>query len=402
MIKRNLYLKQIRPFYNTPMVKVLTGIRRSGKSTMLFLVQEDLKSSGVNENQFFRLNMEAVEGMALKDSDDLLGMLTSFFSSLVEGEKGYVFLDEVQLLSGWERVVNACNTSYNADIYITGSNASLLSSDLATYLSGRYIEFQIYPFSFSEFTELFSGLQKAPLELFIDYLTFGGMPSLQYLGLQYEPSMQLLRDIYNTIILKDVVFYGQVRDVDLLQRLILFVFDNIGNTFSATSINKYFKSENRSVTVDTVLSYLSLCEDAFLLKRVPRRDLPGKKLLSVNEKYFVVDHGFRESLLGGNQSSIQGVLENIVYWELKRRGFSVTIGKFSEKEIDFVATRNAEVQYYQVAYLLADENTIRREFGAFSGLVDNFGKFVLSMDQINLSREGIQHFNIVDWLTRNG
>lgn len=173
MIKRNLYLKQIRPFYNTPMVKVLTGIRRSGKSTMLFLVQEDLKSSGVNENQFFRLNMEAVEGMALKDSDDLLGMLTSFFSSLVEGEKGYVFLDEVQLLSGWERVVNACNTSYNADIYITGSNASLLSSDLATYLSGRYIEFQIYPFSFSEFTELFSGLQKAPLELFIDYLTFG-------------------------------------------------------------------------------------------------------------------------------------------------------------------------------------------------------------------------------------
>lgn len=402
MIKRNLYLKQIRPFYNTPMVKVLTGIRRSGKSTMLFLVQEDLKSSGVNENQFFRLNMEAVEGIALKDSDDLLGMLTSFFSSLVEGEKGYVFLDEVQLLSGWERVVNACNTSYNADIYITGSNASLLSSDLATYLSGRYIEFQIYPFSFSEFTELFSGLQKAPLELFIDYLTFGGMPSLQYLGLQYEPSMQLLRDIYNTIILKDVVFYGQVRDVDLLQRLILFVFDNIGNTFSATSINKYFKSENRSVTVDTVLSYLSLCEDAFLLKRVPRRDLPGKKLLSVNEKYFVVDHGFRESLLGGNQSSIQGVLENIVYWELKRRGFSVTIGKFSEKEIDFVATRNAEVQYYQVAYLLADENTIRREFGAFSGLVDNFGKFVLSMDQINLSREGIQHFNIVDWLTRNG
>jgi len=265
------------------MVKVLTGIRRSGKSTMLFLVQEDLKSSGVNENQFFRLNMEAVEGMALKDSDDLLGMLTSFFSSLVEGEKGYVFLDEVQLLSGWERVVNACNTSYNADIYITGSNASLLSSDLATYLSGRYIEFQIYPFSFSEFTELFSGLQKAPLELFIDYLTFGGMPSLQYLGLQYEPSMQLLRDIYNTIILKDVVFYGQVRDVDLLQRLILFVFDNIGNTFSATSINKYFKSENRSVTVDTVLSYLSLCEDAFLLKRVPRRDLPGKKLISVNE-----------------------------------------------------------------------------------------------------------------------
>lgn len=402
MIKRTLYLKQIRPFYNTPMVKVLTGLRRSGKSTMLLLIQDDLKSDGVKEEQLFRLNMETVEGMALKGSDDLLSMLTSFFSSLDEGQKGYIFLDEIQLLSGWEKVVNACNTSYNTDIYLTGSNASLLAGDLVSYLSGRYVEFQIHPFSFSEFTQLFSHLEKSPSDMFLDYLTFGGMPSLQYLDLQHEPSMQLLRDIYNTIILKDVVSYGQVRDIDLLQRLILFVFDNIGNTFSATSISKFFKSESRSVTVDTVLSYLCLCEDAFLLKRVPRRDLPGKKLLSVNEKYFVADHGFRECLLGGNQAFIQGILENIVYWELVRRGFSVTIGKLANKEIDFVATKNSEVKYYQVAYLLADENTIQREFGAFSGLEDNYSRFVLSMDQVNLSREGIQHFNIVKWLLQIG
>jgi len=402
MIKRKLYIEQMRPFYNTPMVKVLTGMRRSGKSTMLLLIQEDLKSAGVKENQFFRLNMETVEGMAVENSHDLLRMLTSFFSALGKDQKGYVFLDEVQLLPDWERVVNACNTSYNADIYITGSNASLLSSDLATYLSGRYIGFQIHPFSFSEFIDLFSHLGKSSSELFIDYLTFGGMPSLQYLDLQYEPSMQLLRDIYNTVILKDVVSYGRVRDIDLLQRIILFVLNNIGNTFSATSISKYFKSENRSVSVDTVLSYLSLCEDAFFLRRVLRRDLPGKKLLSVNEKYFIADHGFRESLLGGNQASIQGVLENIIYWELIRRGYSVTIGKLAEKEIDFIASKNTETQYFQVTYLLADEQTIAREFGAFSGLEDNYSRFVLSMDQINLSRGGITHLNIVEWLTHAG
>lgn len=227
------------------------------------------------------------------------------------------------------------------------------------------------------------------------------MSSLQYLDLKYEPSMQLLRDIYNTIILKDVVAYGQVRDIDLLQRIISFVLSNIGNTFSATSISRYFKSENRSVSVDTVLSYLSLCEDAFFIKRVRRQDLAGKKLLAVNEKYYVADHGFRESLLGGNQASIQGVLENIVYWELLRRGFSVTIGRLADKEIDFVATKKSETQYFQVAYLLADENTIAREFGAFSGLDDNYDRYVLSMDQINLSRVGIRHLNIIDWLTRS-
>ena len=398
MIKRNLYIKQIHPFYNTPMVKVLTGMRRSGKSTMLQLIQKDLKSMGIKEGQFFTLNMESVEGMRLKSTQDLINQLEAFFTQLDGDQKGYVFLDEVQILSGWERAVNACNTAFNADIYLTGSNASLLSSDLATFLSGRYVSFQIHPFSFSEFTELFSHLGKSHAELFISYLTFGGMPSLQYLDLQYEPSMQLLRDLYNTVILKDVVAYGQVRDVDLLQRILLFVLDNIGNTFSATSISKYFKNEKRSVSVDTVLSYLSLCEDAFFIQRVRRCDLTGKKLLTVNEKFYVADHGFRESLLGGNQADIQGILENIVYWELVRRGFSVTIGKLEDKEIDFIATKPTETQYYQVTYLLANEETIAREFGVFSAVEDHYPKFVLSMDQIDFSRNGIEHINIMNWL----
>lgn len=398
MIKRNLYLDQIRPFYGTPMIKVLTGLRRSGKSTMLELLKQDLLDRGADEDQFFMLNLESVEGLNLQNYQDLIAQLTTFFSAMDPERKGYVFLDEIQLLPDWEKAVNACNVSFNADIYITGSNATLLSGNLATLLSGRYVSFQIHPFSFAEFTDLFSTLHKTEAELFQAYLTFGGMPSLQYLDLQYEPSMQMLRDIYNTVILKDVVAYGQIRDIDLLQRIVLFVVDNIGNTFSASSVRKYLKSESRSISIDTVLSYLSLCEDAFFIQRVRRQNLPGKKLLSVNEKYYVADHGFRECLLGGNQAYVQGVLENIVYWELIRRGYDVQIGKVNDKEIDFVAVKNGQVSYYQVTYLLADENTITREFGAFSALDDNFDKFVLSMDQLNMSRDGIKHQNILGWL----
>lgn len=401
MIKRSLYLDQIRPFYETPMIKVLTGLRRSGKSTMLLLIKQDLHAKGATEDQFFMLNLESVEGLKLQNSQDLITKLTTFFSSIDSGRKGYVFLDEIQLLPDWEKAVNACNVSFNADIYITGSNATLLSGNLATLLSGRYVSFQIHPFSFAEFTELFSTSNKAVPELFQAYLTFGGMPSLQYLDLEYEPSMQMLRDIYNTVILKDVVAYGQIRDLDLLQRIVLYVLSNIGNTFSATSISKYFKSENRSVSVDTVLSYLSLCEDAFFIQRVRRQDLLGKKILAVNEKYYVADQGFRECLLGGNQAHVQGVLENIVYWELTRRGYDVHIGKVADKEVDFVAVKNGEISYYQVAYLLADENTIAREFGVFSGLNDNHNKFVLSMDHLNMGRGGIKHQYIVEWLLKS-
>ena len=398
MIKRDLYLNRFRDFYNIPIIKVLTGMRRSGKSTMLQLIQEDLRNNGAKDTQFFTLNMESVEGLAISNVEDLMSKLSAFFSSLKEGEKGYLFLDEIQLLNGWESIVNACNTSYNADIYITGSNASLLSSDLATLLIGRYVSFQVHPFSFSEFVELYSHLGKSAPELFLDYVQIGGMPSLKYFNLQVPPSIQALKDIYNSVILRDVVEYGQIRNIDLLQRIILFVVSNIGNTFSATSINKFFKSENRIVSLDTILSYLALCENAFFIKRVPRQELPGKKLLAVNEKYYVADQGFREALIGNNQAAIQGILENIVYWELVRRGFDVNIGKTGDKEIDFVANISGKTEYYQVTYLLADESTINREFSALSSISDNYRKIVLSMDSLDMSRDGIEHKNIVNWL----
>ncbi len=398
MIKRDLYLNRFRDFYNIPIIKVLTGMRRSGKSTMLQLIQEDLRNNGAKDTQFFTLNMESVEGLAISNVEDLMSKLSAFFSSLKEGEKGYLFLDEIQLLNGWESIVNACNTSYNADIYITGSNASLLSSDLATLLSGRYVSFQVHPFSFSEFVELYSHLGKSAPELFLDYVQIGGMPSLKYFNLQVPPSIQALKDIYNSVILRDVVEYGQIRNIDLLQRIILFVVSNIGNTFSATSINRFFKSENRIASLDTILSYLALCENAFFIKRVPRQELPGKKLLAVNEKYYVADQGFREALIGNNQAAIQGILENIVYWELVRRGFDVNIGKTGDKEIDFVANISGKTEYYQVTYLLADESTINREFSALSSISDNYRKIVLSMDRLDMSRDGIEHKNIVNWL----
>ena len=396
MIKRDLYLNRFRDFYNIPIIKVLTGMRRSGKSTMLQLIQEDLRNNGAKDTQFFTLNMESVEGLAISNVEDLMSKLSAFFSSLKEGEKGYLFLDEIQLLNGWESIVNACNTSYNADIYITGSNASLLSSDLATLLSGRYVSFQVHPFSFSEFVELYSHLGKSAPELFLDYVQIGGMPSLKYFNLQVPPSIQALKDIYNSVILRDVVEYGQIRNIDLLQRIILFVVSNIGNTFSATSINKFFKSENRIVSLDTILSYLALCENAFFIKRVPRQELPGKKLLAVNEKYYVADQGFREALIGNNQAAIQGILENIVYWELVRRGFDVNIGKTGDKEIDFVANISGKTEYYQVAYLLADESTINREFSALRSISDNYRKIDMTMDRINISRYRIEHKNIVN------
>jgi len=398
MIKRDLYLDRFRDFYNIPIIKVLTGMRRSGKSTMLQLIQDDLRNSGAKESQFFTLNMESVEGLAIGKAEDLMPKLTAFFSSLKEGEKGYLFLDEIQLLKGWESIVNACNTSYNADIYITGSNASLLSSDLATLLSGRYVSFQVHPFSFSEFVELYSHLGKSAPDLFLDYVKIGGMPSLKYFDLQVSPSIQALKDIYNSVILRDVVEYGQIRNTDLLQRIILFVISNIGNTFSALSINRFFKSENRTVSVDTILSYLALCENAFFIKRVPRQELPGKKLLAVNDKYYIADQGFREALIGNNQSAIQGILENIVYWELVRRGFDVNVGKSGDKEVDFVVNKSGETEYYQVTYLLADESTINREFSALSSISDNYRKIVLSMDNLDLGRDGIDHKNIVNWL----
>ena len=315
--------------------------------------------------------------------------------------KVYLFLDEIQEVARWEKCVNSLRVDIDCDIYITGSNAKLLSGELATYLGGRYVEFVIYPFSFSEFTQLyrevFSNTDSA--KCFRDYLTVGGMPYLSNLAYAPEPSQKYLEDLYNSVVLKDIVKRNKIRDVDLLEKIIAYVMANVGTTFSATSISKFLKSEHRTVATDTVLNYIKYCRDSYLIYQAPREDLQGKQILTTNEKYYVADHGIREAVLGGNMKDINLILENIVYMELLRRGYQVTVGKTDEREIDFVCDKNGEKLYVQVAYLLESPATIEREFGAYDAIRDNYPKYVVSLDEFDMSRNGIKHRNIRDFLT---
>ena len=314
--------------------------------------------------------------------------------------KIYFFFDEIQEVERWERCVNSLRVEMDCDIYITGSNAKLLSGELATYLAGRYVEFIIYPFSFSEFLALYHSVEPdADTRTCFDrYLTFGGMPYLANLRFDETACRQYLRDLFNSVELKDIVKRNNVRDVDMLERIIAYVTANIGTTFSSTAISKYLKNEGRRVSPETVLNYLKACSDAFLFYQVRRQDLQGKKILTVNEKYYVADHGIREAVIGGNMRDINLVLENIVFMEALRRGYSVTVGKVGEREIDFVCERHGEKCYIQVTYLLAAEETVQREFGVYEHVQDNFPKYVVSLDEFDMSRNGVRHYNIRDFL----
>ncbi len=314
--------------------------------------------------------------------------------------KVYLFFDEIQEVEAWEKCINSFRVELDCDIYITGSNARLLSGELATYLAGRYVEFVIYPFSFAEFIELYHTVcPDADIrQCFSKYLTAGGMPYLSNLRYDDAASRQYLRDLFNSVELKDIVKRSNIRDVDMLERIVAYITSNIGTTFSATSISKYLKNEGRSVSPETVLNDIRACMDAFLFYQVKRQDLQGKKILTVNEKYYVADHGVREAVFGGNRKDINLVLENIVYMELLRRGYTVTIGKAGDQEIDFVCEDQGNKLYVQVAYLLASEDTIQREFGVYGRIRDNFPKYVVTLDEFDMSRDGIRHRNIRDFL----
>ena len=398
MIKRESYMRRIRPFINGELVKVMTGIRRSGKSVMLELVKQELLEMGVRAEQFISINFEDMRYLHLCTAQ----VLHQEILTRAEGIAGkvYLFFDEIQEVKDWEKCVNSLRVALDCDIYITGSNAKLLSGELATYLGGRYVEFVIYPFSFAEFLELYRPTtpQATVQQCFQQYLRFGGMPYLSRLNYQEEPVRQYLSDLYDSVQLKDIVKRNKVRDVDLLERILAYVMANVGTTFSAGSLTKFFKSEQRSVSPETVLNYIRYCCDAYLFYQVKRQDLQGKQILATSEKYYIADHGIREAVFGGNMRDINLVLENIVFLELLRRGYTVTVGKAGEKEVDFVCDRRGEKLYIQVTYLLASEETIAREFGAYDGIRDNFPKYVVSMDELDLSRSGIKHRNIRDFL----
>lgn len=288
----------------------------------------------------------------------------------------------------------------DCDIYITGSNAKLLSGELATYLAGRYVEFIVYPFSFAEFLELYHSVfpEETVQKSFQQYILYGGMPYLANIRYADEPSRQYLQDLFNSVQLKDIVKRNKIRDVDLLERIMAYVMANVGNTFSASSLAKFLKSEQRTVAPETILNYIRYCCDAYLFYQVKREEVQGKQILASNEKYYIADHGIREAVFGGNAKDINLTLENIVYLELLRRGYHVTVGKNQDKEIEFVCDKRGEKLYIQVTYLLASEETIQREFGVYDTVRDNFPKYVVSMDEFDMSRNGIKHRNIRDFL----
>lgn len=398
MIKRELYMNRIRPFIGTDLIKVMTGIRRCGKSVMLKLIQQELLESGISPTQFISINFEDMNYSHLQTAKALHNEINARASE-IDG-KVYLFFDEIQEVKDWEKCINSLRVSLDCDIYITGSNANLLSGELATYLGGRYVEFVIYPFSFNEFTELYHSITPAASiqQCFQKYILVGGMPYLSNIRYEDAPSKQYLQDLFNSIQLKDIMKRNKIRDVDLLERIIAYVIANVGTTFSASSLSKFLKSEKRAVAPETILNYIKYCCEAYLFYQVKREDLQGKQILASNEKYYIADHGIREAVFGGNMRDINLILENIVYLELLRRGFEVTVGKNGTKEIDFVCNKHGEKLYVQVTYLLASQETINREFGAYDNIKDNFPKYVVSLDEFDMSQNGIKHRNIRDFL----
>ena len=392
MIERNEYLNQIRPLVGKHIIKVFTGVRRSGKSTFLKLIIKELKNNGVDENNIILIDFDSVEALRFSDITQVSDYIQDSTKN-VDG-KIYLFFDEVQRITQWERLVNAYFNDENYDVYVTGSNSKLLSGEFATYLTGRYVEIKVYPFSFKEYLEYYKDSNLSQKELFNQYIENGGMPS----SFQLENKMQYLDDLTSSIINKDILQRFNVKNTDLLNNLFAFLLSNIGNLFSANSIHDFLKGKKIKVSINTIYNYLDYLQEACLIYQVKRYDVVGKTLLNHLEKYYVVDHGIRESIFNRNMVDIGQVLENIVYFELLRRGYKVNVGIINKNEIDFVVSRNKEVKYIQVTYILSDEDVVKREFGNLLNIGDNYPKYVISMDEIDMSRMGVKHLNIIDFL----
>jgi len=403
MIKRKYYLNQIIEFIDKPFVKVLTGIRRSGKSTMLMLVRDELLQRGIREEQILYINFESFDFAFLNNAQSLYQYIKKNKS---DSFRSYVLLDEIQEVKDWEKAVNSFLVDFDIDIYITGSNSRLLSSELATYLAGRYVEFHINTLSFSEY--LIFKQHRTNSEIkdiygeFDFFMRMGGFPALHTSEYSFETAYKVVYDIYSSIILRDTVQRYNIRDVELLERVIKYVFDNIGNKFSAKNVVDYFKSQQRKIDLNTVYNYLNALEGAFLIHRLPRYDVKGKEILKTLEKYFVSDQSLLYAVMGYKDRLIAGVLENIVMLELKKKGFNVFVGKIGNQEIDFIAEKSEKRIYVQVAYLLPEPSTVNREFLPLLQLNDHYPKYVVTMDRTWTDNiEGIQHKHIADFLLMN-
>lgn len=398
MIIREQYLSEIRPFYNQDLIKIIKGIRRCGKSVILLQIMDELKNRNISYNHIIYINFESKEFSFIKNDDDLYSYVKN---KIVDDDRYYMFFDEIQNVCGWEKAINSFKSEGRYSIFITGSNSDLLSSEFATHLAGRYVSFNIYPFSFKEVCELKKVDDKNKFELeelFMNYIEWGGMPQ----RFAFDNVIQVrtyLSDIYDSIVIKDIISRFGIKDLDLFNRIVEYIVTTPSQTFSAENLVKYFNiNDDRGVTKNTLYNYLEYMSKAMLISKADRYDVRGKRILSGKYKYYLTDLGLGQVMNINKKQQMGAYLENVVYNELLMRGYDVKIGSLDNGEVDFVATKYSEKLYFQVTYILADESVINREFGAFQSINDNYPKYVISMDKFDFSQEGIIHKNIIDWL----
>lgn len=400
ILPRSSYLNRLAEYVDKPQVKILTGIRRSGKSSVLMLLRKELLAKGIPEDRIIYLNLESLQHVDLLEATSLYGYIRG---QITGKAKYYILLDEIQEVADWEKAVNSFLVDFDVDVYLTGSNSHLLSSELATYLAGRYVEIPIYTLSLAEFLQFRRHYLSEEADdmkaAFVRYLRRGGFPVIHTANYTEETTYQVVYDIYSSVILRDTVQRYKIRDVELLERVVKYVFDNIGNSFSGKNVADYFKSQQRKVDINTVYNYLHALEGAYIIYRTPRYDIKGKQLLKTQEKFYVSDTAITYSVMGYRDRMISGILENMVLLELKRRNFQVYVGKLDDKEIDFIAEKAGEKIYVQVTYKLESESTVTREFNPLLAIKDHYPKYVVSMDDVwRDTIEGVRHVHIVDFL----
>ena len=401
MIKRELYLDQIRNLFGTDFIKVIVGLRRCGKTSLMKSIIEELKNQGVKKENIIYVSFEQVQYKNIFTQEQLDALVLSLVKDL-EG-KIYLLFDEIQQVESWEKCINSYSASFDCDIYITGSNSKLLSNELATLLSGRYIKINLYPFSFKEVLQYKKEIDGVELtkvgieEYFQEYLLFWGMPGLLPIT-DESTKANALQDIYDSIIVHDILSRYTINEIDLFKRFSHYLMNSAGQTFSKTRITNYLKSENKRTTRNTISNFTNYLEDSLFCKKVRRQDIVGKKILKTEEKYYLADQGFHHALVDNNNNWLGRILENVVYNELIRRNYSVKIGKIYDREIEFVCEKQGKKVYIQVAYLLSDSETIEREFSPLLLVPDKYDVYVLSMDEFDMSQDGIKHKNIIDFL----
>lgn len=396
MIIREKYLKKIRPFYDQDLIKVIMGIRRCGKSVLLLQIMNELKEAGVLEEQIIYINFEDEDYAFIENDMELHKYIKE---KIINKEKYYLFFDEVSRVKDWEKAINSFKATKNVSIFITGSNSDLLSGELATHLAGRYVSFKIYPLTFKEVCELKNVKDKKEVEeLFDDYITWGGLPQRFMMQDEFQ-TKTYLSDIYDSIVVKDIITRFGIKDLDLFNRIVEYIVITPSQNFSAESLSNYFTNKDkREVSKITLYNYLEYMTKAMMISKADRYDVRGKRILNGKYKYYLTDLGIGQIKNVGKRPQLGAYLENIIYNELVSRGYDVKVGNLEKAEIDFIAVRFNEKIYIQVAYLLADDKVIDREFGAYRGIEDNYPKYVLSMDKYDFSQDGIIHKNVIDWL----